>query len=90
MWLFGVGLGTFVAYQQFKLPDSARLFLAEHPHDPIVTAGFMSVYALVGLLASAAIGGWLEPARWKRGIGLVLILSAGGILLALAAPVPAR
>ena len=80
---FGVGLSAFVAYQQFKLPPVLPGFLAEHPHDPIVAAGFMSIYALVGLLASAAIGGWLVPARWKRGVLLVLGLSAAGIALAL-------
>lgn len=83
---FGVGLSAFVAYQQFKLPPVLPGFLAEYPHDPIVAAGFMSIYALVGLLASAAIGGWLAPARWKRGVVLVLGLSAAGIALALAAP----
>lgn len=83
---FGVGLSAFVAYQQFKLPPVLPGFLAAHPHDPIVAAGFMSVYALIGLLASAAIGGWLVPAHWRRGIVLVLGLSAIGIALALAAP----
>jgi predicted MFS family arabinose efflux permease len=83
---FGVGLSAFVAYQQFKLPPVLPGFLAEHPHDPIVAAGFMSIYALVGLLASAAIGGWLVPARWKRGVVLVLVLSAAGLALALAVP----
>ncbi len=83
---FGVGLSAFVAYQQFKLPPVLPGFLALHPHDPIVAAGFMSVYALVGLLASAAIGGWLVPAHWRLGIGLVLGLSALGIGLALLAP----
>ena len=83
---FGVGLSAFVAYQQFKLPPVLPGFLAEHPHDPIVAAGFMSIYALVGLLASAAIGGWLAPARWKLGVVLVLGLSAAGIALALVAP----
>ena len=83
---FGVGLSAFVAYQQFKLPPVLPGFLAAHPHDPVVAAGFMSVYALVGLLASAAIGGWLTPAHWLRGIYLVLGLSTAGIVLALMAP----
>ena len=46
---FGVALGAYAAYQQFKLPPILPDFLARYPHSPVVAAGFMSVYALVGL-----------------------------------------
>ena len=82
---FGVALGAYVAYQQFKLPPILPDFLARYPHSPLVAAGFMSVYALVGLGASAAIGRKLDR---NMGIGVAALigLTVIGITLALAAP----
>jgi len=82
---FGVTLGAYAAYQQFKLPPILPDFLARYPHSPLVAAGFMSVYALVGLGASAAIGRKLDQ---NMGIGVAALigLTVIGITLALAAP----
>jgi MFS family permease len=82
---FGVTLGAYAAYQQFKLPPILPDFLARYPHSPVVAAGFMSVYALVGLGASAAIGRKLDR---NMGIGTAALigLTVIGITLALAAP----
>ena len=82
---FGVALGAYAAYQQFKLPPILPDFLARYPHSPLVAAGFMSVYALVGLGASAAIGRKLDR---NMGIGVAALigLTVIGITLALAAP----
>jgi MFS family permease len=82
---FGVALGAYAAYQQFKLPPILPDFLARYPHSPLVAAGFMSVYALVGLGASAAIGRKLEG---NMGIGVASLigLTVIGITLALTAP----
>jgi MFS family permease len=82
---FGVSLGAYAAYQQFKLPPILPDFLARYPHSPVVAAGFMSVYALVGLIASAAIGRKLDR---NMGIGIAALigLTVIGITLALAAP----
>ena len=82
---FGVALGAYAAYQQFKLPPILPDFLARYPHSPVVAAGFMSVYALVGLIASAAIGRKLDR---NMGIGVAALigLTVIGITLALAAP----
>jgi MFS family permease len=82
---FGVTLGAYAAYQQFKLPPILPDFLARYPHSPLVAAGFMSVYALVGLGASAAIGRKLDQ---NMGIGIAALigLTVTGITLALAAP----
>jgi len=82
---FGVALGAFAAYQQFKLPPILPDFLARYPHDPVIAAGFMSVYALVGLLASAPIGRHLDM-YLGRGIILLFVLTVIGITVALVAP----
>ena len=82
---FGVALGAYAAYQQFKLPPILPDFLARYPHSPLTAAGFMSIYALVGLIASAAIGRKLDR---NMGIGVAALigLTVIGITLALAAP----
>ena len=82
---FGVALGAYAAYQQFKLPPILPDFLARYPHSPLIAAGFMSVYALVGLIASAAIGRKLDR---NMGIGVAALigLTVIGVTLALAEP----
>ena len=82
---FGVALGAYAAYQQFKLPPILPDFLARYPHSPLVAAGFMSVYALVGMIASTAIGRKLDR---NMGIGVAALigLTVIGVTLALAAP----
>jgi len=58
----GVGVSCHAAYQQFKLPPVLPDLLREFPHDPAVAAGFMSIYALIGLLVSQPLGRWLQGA----------------------------
>jgi len=82
---FGVALGAYAAYQQFKLPPILPDFLARYPHSPLVAAGFMSVYALVGLGASAAIGRKLDR-HMGIGVAALIALTVIGVTLALAAP----
>ncbi len=81
----GVALGAFSAYQQFKLPPILPDFLARYPHDPVTAAGFMSVYALIGLLVSAPIGRRLDQ-YMGRGVTALFILTVIGITVALIAP----
>jgi len=82
---FGVAIGAFVAYQQFKLPPILPDFLARYPHSPETAAGFMSVYALVGLVASAPLGRKLDN-RLGQGMAALFALTVIGITVALAAP----
>jgi MFS family permease len=82
---FGVALGAYAAYQQFKLPPILPDFLARYPHSPVVAAGFMSVYALVGLIASAAIGRKLDR-HMGIGVASLIGLTVIGVTLALGAP----
>jgi predicted MFS family arabinose efflux permease len=81
----GVAIGAFSAYQQFKLPPILPDFLARYPHDPVTAAGFMSVYALVGLLVSAPIGRRLDG-YIGRGVTTLLLLTVTGVTVALIAP----
>lgn len=92
----GVGLSCFAAYQQFKLPPVLPDLLREFPHDRAIAAGFMSIYALIGLVVSQPLGAWLQgrshlpgaAGRAPLGVGLVLagLLSAAGCLLGLLFP----
>ena len=82
---FGVALGAFAAYQQFKLPPILPDFLARYPHSPMVAAGLMSVYPLVGLLVSTPIAHRLDG-RLTAAIFTLFGLIVIGITIALLAP----
>ena len=82
----GVSLSAFGAYLQFKLPPILPAFLASYPHDNDVAAGFMSVFALVGLIASAPLGRLLEGCALLQAILAGLVIAAAGIGLGLLAP----
>lgn len=82
----GVSLSAFGAYLQFKLPPILPAFLAAYPHDTDVAAGFMSVFALVGLIASAPLGRLLEGRALMQAILAGLVIAAAGIGLGLLAP----
>src|SRR5262249_25638110 len=61
--------------------------LRAHPHDPAVAAGFMSIYALVGLMVSQPLGRWLQGSgRLGRGVALAGLVTAAGGALALMWP----
>jgi MFS family permease len=83
----GVGVACACAYQQFKLPPILPDLLRAHPHDPAVAAGFMSIYALVGLMVSQPLGSWLQGnGRLGRGLALAGLVTAVGGALALLWP----
>lgn len=90
-WWPGVALGVSVscacAYQQFKLPPVLPDLLRAYPHAPTVAAGFMSVYALIGLMVSQPLGRWLQgEGRLGRGLALAGLVTAIGGALALLWP----
>ena len=90
-WWTGVGLGVGIscacAYQQFKLPPILPDLLRTHPHEPAIAAGFMSIYALIGLAFSQPLGRWLQgEGRLGRGLAVAGLLTAAGAALALAWP----
>ncbi len=99
-WWPGVALGVSVscacAYQQFKLPPILPDLLRAHPHDPAVAAGFMSVYALIGLMVSQPLGtlaarrGPVGPRPRARRPGDGGRRRAGAALAGFLDPVPGR
>lgn len=84
----GVGLGLalscFVAFQQFKLPPVLPDLLAEFHYSRSLAAGFMSIYALIGLLASVPLGLWMKRRGYRPGLLLGIASTLAGLLLALA------
>lgn len=82
----GVGISAFGAFLQFKLPPVLPAFLATYPHSATVAAWFMSVFALVGLLASAPLGRLIERHALATALRLGLGIAALGIVMGLAAP----
>ncbi len=84
--IFGVGVAAFAAYQQFKLPVVLPVLLERYGYERTLAGGFVSVYALAGLLLSVWIGGRLERHGAAGPIVVAAALIAGGSVLTLAAP----
>jgi predicted MFS family arabinose efflux permease len=84
--LFGFLLASLAAFQQFKLPPMLPALLAEFGYPKTLAGGFMSIYAVIGLGVSLALGGVMG----RIGTGVILGLAFGtaiaGNLLALAVP----
>jgi MFS family permease len=53
---FGLSLASMAAYQQFKLPPALPVLLETYGYDRTLAGGFMSIYALAGLLLSLPLG----------------------------------
>ena len=84
--IFGLVLSYFAAYQQFKLPVVLPELLNRYGYDLTLAGGFMSIYAVAGLLISI----WLGKSIQKHGAGQLIqaamALFAAGSLLALWMP----
>ncbi|MEO1191105.1 MAG: MFS transporter [Pseudomonadota bacterium] len=79
---FGLALAAFAAFQQFKLPPVLPVMLEAYDYDLVVAGGFMSIYALMGLLFSLPVSRLINrqgplPALWGA-LGLFL---AGNLLV---------
>ncbi|MCP5153348.1 MAG: MFS transporter [Ectothiorhodospiraceae bacterium] len=74
---FGLGIATFAAYQQFKLPVVLPVMLDSYDYDRTLAGGFMSIYALAGLALSV----WASRLIERQGaFGPVLLALGLGIL----------
>jgi MFS family permease len=80
---FGLALSCYVAFQQFKLPPVLPGLLQEFHYSRALAASFMSVYALIGLLASVPLGQWLKRRGYHRGLLLGIASALLGLVLAL-------
>ena len=84
--VYGLSLSFFGAYQLFKLPPALPLLLERYGYDRALAGGFMSVYALVGLLTSLYLGRVIERHGMARPVLAALAVMVAGNLLALLAP----
>ncbi len=83
---FGALLAVLAAYQQFKLPPVLPLLTAQYGHDPRVSGGLMSVYALAGLALSPVLGRLIERHGVAGYLYAAFALFGAGGALALAWP----
>ena len=84
--VFGLSLSTFAAFQQFKLPPALPLLLDQYHYDRTLAGGFMSVYAVLGLLLSLWVGRKLARDGLIRLLLPALALMALGNLIAMLWP----
>ncbi len=84
--VFGLLLASFAAYQQFKLPVVLPILLERFHYDRTLAGGFMSVYALVGLLVSLPLGRLIQRQGPFRPILAALALFVLAALIPLIAP----
>lgn len=78
---FGLALAIFAAYQQLKLPPVLPILIAEYGFGRTLAGGFVSVYALIGLLLSLRLGGIMQ----RR--GMTTLLNIAFSLFAVAAAI---
>ena len=84
--VFGVGVAAFAAYQQFKLPVVLPVLLETYGYPRTLAGGFVSVYALAGLLLSVWLGGVLERRGAVAPVLVAMGLIVAGSLLTLVHP----
>ncbi len=82
----GLGLGTLAAYHLFKLPPVLPILLELYDYGMFAAGGFMSIYAIIGLLASAFLGARLQRYGMPRFLISAAALLIVGSLITLAAP----
>jgi MFS family permease len=78
---FGLSLAWFAAFQMFKLPPVLPLLLEAYGYDLILAGGFMSIYAVAGLLLSFGFGRRIARGGWHRPLlGGLAVLACGNLL----------
>lgn len=75
--LFGLAIAIVAAFQQFKLPPVLPLMIERYGYDRVLAGGFMSVFALAGLVLSWNLGRWMQ-----RHGALPFLVGAFGLTLA--------
>ncbi|WP_200344058.1 MFS transporter [Rhodovibrio sodomensis] len=83
---FGLAIACYAAFQQFKMPPALPLMLDAYGYDSRLAGGFMSAYAVAGLLLSLLLGRTIarHGAGWP--VALALGLMTAGLLVTLALP----
>ncbi|GAB5470045.1 MAG: hypothetical protein Kilf2KO_30750 [Rhodospirillales bacterium] len=83
---FGLAIASFAAFQQFKMPPVLPVMLQQYDYDLVLAGGFMSVYALVGLLASLPLARLIAKRGPLEPLWCALAVFLLGNLLTLALP----
>ncbi len=78
---FGLALAWFAAFQMFKLPPVLPVLLEAYGYDLVLAGGFMSVYAVAGLLLSFGFSRRIERGGWHRPLfGALAVLACGNLV----------
>lgn len=82
----GLGLGALAAYHMFKLPPVLPFLLQQYDYGLFVAGTFMSIYAAIGLAASALLGSRLQRYGMPPFLLAAALLFILGSVLTLSAP----
>src|SRR5690606_17387533 len=82
----GLAVVVFAAFSQFKLPVVLPILLEDYGHGRILAGGFMSIYAVFGILLSVPVGRLATRRGALPLIAAALPTMALGTALCLAAP----
>jgi MFS family permease len=74
--LFGLALSIFAAYQQLKLPPVLPILIETYGFGRTLAGGFISVYALLGLLLSLRLGAIMQRRGMTALLGVAFSLFA--------------
>src|SRR5690606_4506779 len=74
------------AYFQFKVPPVLPVLFDAYAYDEIVAGGFMSIFALAGMLVSVRVGAAIRRNGATTYLAGAFALMAAGSLLGLAFP----
>jgi MFS family permease len=74
---FGLSLAILAAYQQLKLPPVLPILIESYGFSRILAGGFVSVYALCGLMLSLRLGSIMQRRGTTALLNLAFLLFAG-------------
>lgn len=83
---YGIVLGFVAAYFQFKVPPVLPVMFDLYAYNTIVAGGFMSIFAVAGMLISVRVGRAIRRDGAQRYLMVAFALMLGGTALGLAFP----
>ena len=83
---YGIVLGFVAAYFQFKVPPVLPVMFDLYAYNTIVAGGFMSIFAVAGMLISVRVGRAIRRDGAQRYLMAAFALMLGGTALGLAFP----
>ena len=82
----GLALVVYAAYSQFKLPVVLPVLLETYSYDRVLAGGFMSIFAVFGIVLSVPIGRAVARRGALRLVTVALPVMAVGTLVCILAP----